>query len=116
MTTYAGGKNGHFSRVWYIGERFDTLRVIDAYKFENVFAASATLVELLHNRIGQLSSSIIITSLPTLLPMCGSADTTIRGFSQNNWHVCSTGRQNNYYDAPQNCSARRIKEKPFPPG
>jgi len=53
-------------KAWVVGERHTVLRrVIDAYKFENVKAASNVLVDLLDSRLPLLPADTIIVPIPT---------------------------------------------------
>ena len=56
-----------YSRAWCVGERSGELRkLIDDFKFENLYAAHKSLASLLDARIEQLPSSTIIVPVPTI--------------------------------------------------
>ena len=53
-------------KAWVVGERLTVLkRVIDAYKFENVKAASRVLVDLLDAHLPTLPHGTVIVPIPT---------------------------------------------------
>lgn len=53
-------------KAWVVGERRTVLKsVIDAYKFENVKAASTVLVDLIDGRLPLLAANTVIVPIPT---------------------------------------------------
>ena len=53
-------------KAWVVSERLTVLkRVINAYKFENVKAASRVLVDLIDERLPLLPANIVIVPIPT---------------------------------------------------
>lgn len=75
-----------YSRAWCVGQRTEVLkRLLDAYKFERVQAASKVLAELLSERLGRLPPSAVIVPVPTI-----SAHIRQRGYDHMAaiaWHL-----------------------------
>lgn len=56
-----------YERAWCLGERTAILRrLLDGYKFENMYDAHIVLADLLSRRIGSLPSSTVIVPIPTI--------------------------------------------------
>jgi len=56
-----------YDRAWHLGERTAVIRrLVDAYKFENVYDAHTILADLLAVRLGTLPSSTILVPIPTI--------------------------------------------------
>jgi len=64
---YCGRCKTSYSRAWCVAERRNIMtQLLNAYKFENVYDAHRTFVDLLDVRLPSLPSSTIIVPIPTI--------------------------------------------------
>lgn len=60
-------ENTAYSKAWYVGSRADTVkRLIDAFKFENVYEAHRSLADLLSDVTLDLPQTVTVVPLPTV--------------------------------------------------